>query len=188
MRHLEDQQIIELFFRRSEEAISRAEEKYGAYCARIAENILRSPEDAQECVNDAFLRAWQSIPPASPGSLGGYLGKIVRNLSLNRRKAEHAQKRGADVYCNICLELAEDLTTPSVEELVDGLLLREAVSRWLAKLPGNKRMVFVGRYWYMDAVETVAAKMGYSVRKTKMMLLRLREDLKAYLIGEGIHL
>lgn len=186
---MEDQGIIELYFQRSEQAIRETERKYGRYCASISGNILRNRHDAQECVNDTYLQTWNSIPPARPANFPAYLGKIVRNISLNRLKADHAKKRGSGTFYESYEELSACIPSRDMtEDACDAVLLRDCITRWLSTLPAEQRMVFIGRYWYFDSVSTIASRMGFSVSKVKMMLLRLRADLKEQLQKEEIFL
>ncbi|MCQ2425255.1 MAG: sigma-70 family RNA polymerase sigma factor [Lachnospiraceae bacterium] len=178
-----------MYFNRNESAIGETAKKYGKYCLTISENILRNREDAEESVNDAYMQTWNSIPPVKPSNLRAFLGKIVRNLSLNRLKAQRTKKRGSGEYDLAFEELEEVITSPqSVEELVEEISCRDFINKWLSTLTPEQRMVFVGRYWYFDSVSEISDKMNYSVSKTKMLLLRLRGELKEYLENEGIHI
>lgn len=186
---MEDTRIIELYFNRSESAIAETDAKYGKYCFHISNNILGNHQDADESVNDTYLQTWNSIPPTKPNSLVAYLGKIVRNISLNRIKAQKTQKRGSGEYELAYEELAGIITSPqTVDAMYDEMYLRDLINKWLATLSYEQRVVFIGRYWYFDSVTSISSKMKFSVSKTKMLLMRLRNSLKAYLESEGIHL
>ncbi len=186
---MDDRDIIALYFKRLESAITETAKKYGKYCFSISNNILHNRQDAEESVNDTYLQTWNSIPPTKPNSLSAYLAKIVRNISLNRIKASKAQKRGSGEYELAYDELAGIISSPqTVEDLIDEISLRDLINRWLESLSPEQRMVFVGRYWYFDSIATISAKMDFSVSKTKMLLLRLRNELKEYLESEGVHL
>lgn len=186
---MDDREIITLYFKRVESAITETAKKYGKYCFSISNNILRNCQDAEESVNDTYLQTWNSIPPTNPNSLSAYLAKIVRNISLNRIKAQKTQKRGSGEYELAYEELAGIISSPqSVEDMIDEISLRDLINGWLDTLSPEQRMVFVGRYWYFDSISTISAKMDFSVSKTKMLLLRLRNDLKEYLESEGVHL
>lgn len=186
---MDDQDIIEMYFKRLETAITETANKYGKYCLCISNNILRNHQDAEESVNDTYLLAWNSIPPTNPSNLSAYLGKIVRNISLNRIMAKNAQKRGSGEYELVYEELEGIISSPqSVNEPIDEIYFNDLINRWLETLTIEKRMVFVGRYWYFDSIKTVSSKMNFSVSKTKMLLLRMRNNLKEYLESEGIHL
>ena len=186
---MDDRDIIALYFRRAESAIDETAKKYGKYCFSISNSILRNHQDAEECVNDTYIRTWKSIPPTKPSSLSAYLAKIVRNISLNRIKAQNAQKRGSGEYELVYEELTGIISsTQSVEDMIDEIFLRDLINRWLETLSPEQRMVFVGRYWYFDSISTISSKMNFSVSKTKMILLRLRNELREYLESEGVHL
>lgn len=186
---MEDRDIIEMYFERIESAIAETASKYGKFCYNISINILQNRQDAEESVNDTYLQTWNSIPPARPNSLPAYLGRIVRNISLNRIKAKRTQKRGSGEYELAYDELAEIISDPqSVDDLIDEMLLKDLINQWLGTLTQEQRMVFVGRYWFFDSVTSISSKMNFSVSKTKMLLLRLRNELKEHLESEGIHL
>ena len=182
---MDDLDIIALYFRREESAITETAKKYGKYCFSISNNILCNHQDAEESVNDTYLQTWNSIPPTKPNCLSAYLAKIVRNISLNRIKAQNTKKRGFGEYELAYEELAGIISSPPfVEDMIDEISLRDSINRWLDALSPEQRMVFVGRYWYFDSISTISAKMDFSVSKTKMLLLRLRNDLKEYLESE----
>lgn len=177
---MEDKQIIELFFARSEEAVRETAKKYGDYCRTIAGRILSNAADAEECVSDTWLRAWNAIPPNRPERLGAFLGRITRNLSLDRLRAEKRQ-------CPIREELGECLTQGDpTGAMVDRVVLTAVLDRFLAGLPPKKRKLFLGRYWYFATVEELARDLGMSESSVKMTLLRLRRELKKLLQQEGI--
>ena len=178
---MEDNEIVELYFERSERAIDATEEKYGAYCRAIARNLLGSDADAEECVNDTWLSAWNSIPPNRPVLLRTYLGKLVRRLSVSRIRYRMAEKRGGGEIPLILDELSEVL--PAEDETSDELS-KEALNRFLSGLRKTERSVFLCRYWYGDAVKDIAARFGFSESKVKSMLYRTREHLRAYLDAE----
>lgn len=159
---MNDESIIELFFSRSEDAITEAAKKYGAYCRRIAENVLGSSEDAEECLNDTYLSAWNSIPPKRPRSLSSFLGRITRNHAINRIKADSAKKRGGGEYLTAIDELADILPAErTAEEEFDASQLRELLEEFLDSLPRERRAVFVGRYWHFDSVSGIAKKTAH---------------------------
>lgn len=182
---MDDTGIIELFFSRDESALKELQQKYGAYASKIALNLLRDKGDAQECVNDAYLTVWDSIPPQRPASLRVYLGRIVRNISVSRYRQMHAQKRFDGV--EVALAELEDVlpSSESVERTVDGNLLREHLNEWLMSIPGEDRMLFVRRYWYGDRTYELAKKCGVSDSTMSRRLTRLREDLRGFLAGKG---
>lgn len=182
---MDDSQIIQLYLKRSEDAIEETKIKYGNYCFRIADNILKSKEDAEECENHAYLRAWGSIPPQKPIVLKSYLGKIVRNLALQRYEYYSAKKRNAELEIAFS-ELEEcvfDLV--SVEGQCDAGDLGRAVNCFLHAIDREPRIIFVRRYWYTDSVKEISARFGISESKVKSSLFRTRNKLKVYLQKEG---
>ncbi|MBW8382601.1 MAG: RNA polymerase sigma factor [Youngiibacter sp.] len=179
--------LIKLYFERSESAISETPRKYGRYCYSISNNILHSAEDAEECVNETYLRAWNAMPPARPNRLSLFLGKITRNLSLNRYKGYNTEKRGFSEMPLVLSELNDCIPSSSdVEQEVDHLLLLEALNNFLGEQPSIKRIIFVQRYWYLIPVKDLAKMHGRSESQTKSMLFRMRNELKAYLEKEGL--
>ena len=184
---MEDKDIVALYFARSEEAITETEKKYGRYCRFIASNILASSEDAEECVNDAYMRAWMAIPPSHPILLSSFLGKITRNLALNRLGQYSAQKRGGGQVEILLSELDDCIPAKSgVEQTVDGMMLSEAIDCFLEGLPELKRRVFVQRYWYLMPISEIARDNAVSENRVKLMLYRIRIALRSYLEKEGI--
>lgn len=184
---MEDQQIIELFFSRSENAISETARKYGRYCHSIAYHILQNEEDSEECVNDTYLRAWDVIPPKRPEKLSAFLGKLTRNLSLHQYEKYHAEKRGAGRTALALDELQDCIpAADNVAQAIDDMALAEILNRFLAALPAQTRSMFMRRYWYFDSVEEIASRFGVSESKVKMSLLRTRGKLKQFLEKEGV--
>lgn len=184
---MDDENIIALYIQRSEQAIHQTDIKYGRFCASLSRNIVKNWQDAQECVNDTYLRAWYSIPPTIPQNLPAWLARIVRNLSINRVSAATAKKRGSVSYTHAFDELSDMIPGPlSVEDTFNEIHLRQCLQSWLSGLPREHRLVFLGRYWYFDSVSDIAVRMGFSVSKTKMLLSRLRADLRGYLEKEEI--
>ena len=179
---MEDRQIVELYWQRSEEALVRTAEKYGAYARAIACRILENREDGEECVNDAYVRLWNAIPPEKPESLMAYLGAAVRNLAMDRCRARRAEKRGGG-RTEVVLE---ELRACEPERLEDQLALTEVLNRFLAELPPLARKIFLRRYWYFDPVAEIAERYGLTEGKVKMQLFRTRRALKRYLEQEGI--
>lgn len=184
---MEDSRIIELYFDRSEQALRETESKYGAYCGAIASNILSVREDAEECVNDTWLKAWNAIPPARPRRLRLFLGRITRNLALNRYEREHAEKRGGG-QTEIVLEEMEECIADSGrgEWSCERAVLTDVLNRFLVMLPQQQRRVFVRRYWYMDSIKEIADAYGMGESRVKMILLRERKELAKMLMKEGI--
>ena len=177
---MEDSTIVALYEARDEAAIEATAQQYGRLCVSIAEGILGSREDAEECAADAYLRLWNAIPPARPGSLSAYLGRIVRNLALNAAEKKQAQKRGGEVL-PLLEELAECL--PAVEPSEEiGMIL----DRFLAGLSDENRRLFLRRYWYCDSTRVLARRLGMGEGAVKLRLHRMREALRRELEKEGI--
>ena len=183
---MDDNGIVQLYWQRSENAIVETDKKYGGYCYHIAYNILTNREDAQECVSDTYLAAWHAMPPQRPGILSAFLGKITRNLSIDRWRKAGAQKRGSGEI-QVALEELGDCVSGSdtVEERFDRRELSRSVNTFLAGLKDTERNVFLCRYWYLDSVKEIAAFFGFSESKVASMLLRLRRRLRAHLEKEG---
>ena len=184
---MDEKQIIELFFKRDQTAIAAASEKYSIAILSLTRNVLGDDGAAEECLNDTLMALWSNIPPERPRNLGLYLSKIVRNLALNRRKAEQAAKRGGGQYPAALEEISEIIASVErVEDIWAATYLQEQINRFLGTLPKDKRILFLMRYWYMDSIETIAKAGGITQSKVKMTLLRLRRDLKVFLEKEGI--
>lgn len=184
---MEDKRIVELYWERSEQAIAETAAKYGPYCHYISYNILHSHEDAEECVNDTYAGAWNAMPPHQPSRLATFLGKITRNLSLNRRKQYQAVKRGQGQTELALAELEECVPDgQNVESQLEERQLVACIESFLEALPQMKRKVFVRRYWYLSPVGEIAAQYGMSESKVTSMLFRLRRELKVRLEQEGI--
>lgn len=184
---MEDSRIIELYWERSESAIAETSNKYGRYCYSISHNILHNDEDAEECVNDTYMRAWNAMPPLRPNRLSIFLGKITRNLSLNKYKRFNAEKRGFGETPLALSELNDSIPSSSdLEQATDDLLLVEALNGFLAEQPRKKRVIFVQRYWYLMPIRELAELYNSSESQTKSLLFRMRNELKTYLEKEGI--
>lgn len=185
---LEDRTIIELYWNREEEAISQTKNKYGSFCGRIARNILASPEDAEECLNDTYLKAWNSMPDLWPDSLRAFLGRVIRNLALDRFRSNHAGKRDSNMEL-LLSELEECIPSgSSVEEKIEMKLLTALIDEWLKSLCANDRILFLRRYWKGDSLNLLAAESKVSPNRLAQRMLRLRKGLKAVLEKEGIEL
>ena len=183
---MEDAQIVNLYWQRSAEAIPATAERYGRYCAAVARNVLGDERDAEECVNDTYLAAWNSMPANRPARLAPYLGKITRNLALDRLAERRARKRGGGAAEECIDELAECLPGDGDPEgAAERQELSERIDRFLRSLPEKERDVFVARYWYMAAVEDIARSFGFSRSKTAGMLHRTRKKLRKALETEG---
>lgn len=185
---MEDSQIIELYWRRSEDAIMETEKKYGKYCHYIAYNILRSREDAKECVNDTYFNTWKVIPPNRPNRLSVFLGKITRNLSLNKYKQIKTKKRGHGQVALVLDELQECIPARErLEDIVEGIVIEEVINGFLAGLSREARNIFLRRYWFFSSVKEIAADFSISESKVKVSLMRSRNLLKEMLQKEGIY-
>ncbi len=184
---MEDRQIIELYWTRSEAAIERTAEKYGGYCGAIARNILQNEQDAEECVNDVWLRAWNSIPPHRPENLATYLGKLTRRKAIDRWRAEHSGKRGGG-RVPLALEELEGVLPlgDDPERELQQRELTRAVNAFLAELPETERNVFLCRYWYFDGIADIGSRFGFTQSKVKSMLYRTRRKLQQYLLKEEL--
>ena len=183
----EDQKIIDLYWNRSENAITETAVKYGRYCTSIAYGILKSREDAQECVSDAYLTVWNAIPPRRPADLGTYLGKITRNLSIDRLRTRNRDKRGGGEM-PLALEELEEVVVGSDSPENEAIRkeLAASMNRFLGELTVQERYVFLRRYWYLDSLADIAKNTGFSGSKVASMLYRLRGRLKKQLIKEEL--
>ncbi len=184
---MDDQTIMALFRERSESAIDETQRHYGAYLLAIASNILGSPEDAEEVVDDTYWRAWSSIPPAAPRSLKHYLSRITRNLALDRLAYRSAEKRNAETTV-LLSELEECIPDRhgSAEEGMEAKELGTLLNRFMAQIPQEDRAVFLLRYFYASTVRQIAAGRGLSERKVKYRLRVTRDKLRAFLEKEEI--
>ena len=186
---MDDNEIIELFFARDECAIESASRVYGAYCTAIAKNILDDQGAAEECVNDTWLRCWQSIPPQRPRSLKSFAGRIARNLALSARRESTAQKRGGGQVRLALEELGEVVSgSDTPEGALDRQAFRAALDGFLAGLPERNRNLFLRRYWYLDSVEALAGRFSMSRTQVTTTLYRLRGKLRVHLQQEGFEL
>lgn len=184
---MEDNAIIDLYFCRSEYAIVETDKKYGSYCQSVSYNILSNLEDAQECVNDTYMAAWNTIPPQKPSVLSAYLGRITRNISINLWKKSQSAKRGGGEVTLALDELSECVASAKrVEEEIEAAELSKAINDFLLTLRDEERRVFVCRYWYLDAIGTICREFGFSESKVKIMLHRTRQKLRKYLEKEGL--
>ena len=186
---MDDNGIIRLYWDRDHHAINATSEKYGHYCKKIARTILGSEEDAEECVNDTYLNAWNSMPPHRPENLAAYLGKITRGLAFNKYRRDHAEKRGGGETALILDELADHVSgAGNAEQIVEGQELIRAVNTFVRSLPVKKRVIFTRRYWYADSVSDIAKDCGMPRVTVSKTLERMRKQLKAYLTERGFDL
>ncbi len=183
---MEDARIVQLYWERNEQAISATADKYGAYCASIARNILGDPEDVEECVSDTYLRAWNAIPPHRPQILPAFLGRITRNLALNRYRHSRADKRGGGRLPAVLEELSFVTGGEDAEQALDRREVVDAVNSFLAGLPARKRTIFLCRYWYLDSIAEIGARFGMTEGSVSVTLSRLRRKLRDHLLERGI--
>lgn len=182
---MEDRRIIELFFERSEQGITELSKKYGALCRSLSKQILHNDQDAEECVNDAFLAAWNTIPPERPDPLSAYICRITRNVSLKKYHTLTAKKRNSQ-YDVILEEAAEFLTAKdSVEDELIAGEIAERVNHFLGKIRQKDRVIFVQRYWFCREISEIAKELDLSRNYVNVHLHRTRERLKKYLRAEG---
>lgn len=185
---MDDEKILDLYWARNEDAIQETSSKYGKLCHHIAGNILAIPEDREECVNDTWLGAWNSIPPHRPSRFSLFLGKITRNLALKKLTYQSAAKRNPEAVCSL-EELGDCVSgKESVESELENKRIEQAISAFLQQLNAEKRAVFLYRYWYFESIAGICARTGYSEAKVKSMLHHTREKLRIYLEKEGIEL
>ena len=186
---MKDDQIVNLYWDRNEDAIHQTQMKYGAYLTKVANNILAAYEDSEECVNDTYLNTWNAIPPHKPKMLSTFLGKIVRNLAFDRYRYNTADKRGGGELPLVLDELADCVSGyDNVEQAYERKELVEAINDFLGTLPEEKRNIFVCRYWYTDSIADIAARYNMAYPAVSMMLNRLRIKLHNYLIERGYEL
>lgn len=183
---MDDKSIVDLYFARDQEAITQTDKKYGHYCYRIAYNILTNREDAEESVSDTYVAAWRAIPPRRPSVLATFLGKITRHIAIDRWRERSAAKRG-NGEMPLALEELQDCVAgmQNVEMDYERKEVVKAYVKFLDALPVMERRVFLCRYWYVESIETIADKFGFSQSKVKTMLHRTREKLRKQLTQEG---
>lgn len=183
---MNDQNIVDLYFSRDEEAIAQTARKYGPYCYSIAYNILTNREDAEESVSDTYMTAWRAMPPRRPSVLAPFLGKITRHISIDRWRQLRADKRGGGEI-TLALEELEGCVAgmQDVEMEYERKELVRAYLRFLGGLNDTERRVFLSRYWYVESIEAIGEKFGFSQSKVKSMLHRTRMKLRRQLAEEG---
>jgi RNA polymerase sigma-70 factor (ECF subfamily) len=183
---MEDNEIVELYWERSEAAVSETSKKYARYCRYISFSILHNNEDSEECVNDTYLRAWNAMPPNRPNCLATFLGKITRNLALDKFKKYAAEKRGLGQMELVLSELDDCVSSSAVEQEIDEIELAELLNHFLESLPKDKRIMFMQRYWYLMPIREIAERSGKSESQVKSALFRTRNNLKTVLEKEGV--
>lgn len=183
---MDDEKIVQLYFDRSEQAVEETASKYGSYCYSIAYNILDNNEDAQECVNDTYIDAWNSMPPHRPSILATFLGKITRRISIDRWRRRNAVKRGGGQMPLVLEELDDCVAGEmSVEQELERRWLSELIDSFVRALPETEQKVFLCRYWYLDSVDQIGRRFGFSETKVRSMLFRTRGKLRDVLSREG---
>ena len=182
---MDDRAIVQMFLDRNEDAVSEAKKQYEDYCMYIANNVLRDRLDAEEVFNDALLAAWNSIPPQNPANLKTYLGKLTREIAINRWKKNKRQKRIPSEITQSLDEIAEMVSGGDFEEGLEQAELSREISRFLFSIDETKRNVFIRRYWHYDSIERICQRYGFGKSKVLMMLKRTRDDLAQHLKKEG---
>lgn len=184
---MEDNKIIELYFGRHETAITETADKYGKYLYSVAYNVLSDNEDSEESVNDTYFTAWNVIPPEKPSILSAFLAKITRNISLNKWRNKNTKKRGNGDIALAFEEIEECVPeNSSLYETIETKELAAFINEFLKKLPDSERKIFICRYWYMDSVDDISERFGFSKSKVKSMLHRTRKKLLSHLLKEGV--
>ncbi|MCL2496546.1 MAG: sigma-70 family RNA polymerase sigma factor [Clostridiales bacterium] len=185
---MEDSKIIELYWMRSEEAIRETAAKYGKLCRYIAKNILANTQDAEECVNDTYLGAWNAIPPQKPNKFSAFIGRITRNLALKKYEYVSTAKRNPEVLLSLT-ELEECVSGQDcIEVELENKRIEKAISDFLWQQDIEKRTVFIRRYWYFESIDSICRHCGFSQSKLTSMLYHTRQKLRQYLESEGIEL
>ena len=183
---IDDEKIIQMFFERSEQAIRELDNKYGKFFLKLSYNIVNSRQDAEECVNDAYLGAWKAIPPARPNPLLSYIVKIVRNISLNIYWRKEAAKRNS--HCTIALEEIEACIADqkTVEDEIEAKELVRIIENFLDTLTVENRIIFMRRYWFFDNYKDIAELVGLTEKNISVRLTRIRKKMKQYLMEREV--
>lgn len=183
---MQEKDIIDLLFARDEKGLAVLSDRYGALCRHVSMGILGDEEDAAECVNDAYLGVWNSIPPARPDSLQAYICAVVRRLSIRRYHYETAKKRNR-TYDEVLDELANGISCEeTVEQALDAKMLTAVLNEFLETLKKNDRVMFMRRYWFSESVSEIATRFGVSAHAVSVKLSRIREALRKFLMKRGI--
>lgn len=186
---MDDAQIVQLYWNRDEQAIPITVEKFGSYCTKIAQNIVGNQEDAEECVNDTYLSAWNAMPPHKPSVLSTFLGKITRDIAFNKYKHNTADKRGGCELTVILDELAECISgNDDVEQEYNRNELARTIDSFIETLPRDKRYIFIRRYWYSDSISEIAQQVDMKDGTVSVILNRLRLKFHNYLLERGYEL
>ncbi len=185
---MDDKALIDLYWAREEAAITETASKYGKLCACIAHNILRDPEDCEECVNDTYFSVWNAIPTQRPARFSAFIGRITRNLALKRWEYLSAAKRNAAAVMSLD-ELSDCVSgAPGVENELENRRIEHAIEAFLWAQDAEKRNIFIRRYWYFDSIQTICKQTGFGESRVKSILSRMRQRLREYLESEGIEL
>ncbi|MGI5977254.1 MAG: RNA polymerase sigma factor [Candidatus Limivicinus sp.] len=185
---MEDSAIVELYWQRSERAISESDLKYGKYCRRVAWNICRNDEDTEECINDTWFSAWNQMPDRRPKNLGSFLSIICRNLALNRVEGRRRKKRGGGQTELALNELEECIPAGGgVEEKLELKELMSAIDSFVSGLGRDDRRIFIARYWFLASTAEIAERLGFSQGRVRTSLYRSRQKLQEYLREEGLY-
>ena len=177
---MEDSKIIELFYERSEQAIVELSSKYERFCYKIAFNILKDDDDIKECINDAYLRVWNTVPPNAPSDLLSYLALAVRNIALDKLEFNTAQKRGIAVDCDLDEVLNYMTDSQSMDDLLDERRFKEVMNEFLEGLDKVGRIIFIKRYYYCCSINDISKSVKMSVPNVSMKLSRTRKKLKNF--------
>lgn len=184
---MEDKYIVDLYWKRDENAITETAKKYGKYCFLIAFNILVNTEDAEESVNDSYLNAWNSMPPHRPAIFSTFIGKLTRYVSLKKWRERHAQKRWSGNVAIAYEELSECIpSNKDIDEALEAQELAKIIDTFLDTLPSAEQKVFICRYWYFDSISAISKQFGFGESKIKSMLHRTRKKLRTQLLEEGV--
>lgn len=183
---IEDEEIINLYWARNEKAITETDKKYRNKCLTVARNILRDLSDAEECLDDTYLTAWNLMPPERPSKLPSFLYKIIRNHSLNCLQYKESKKRQAE-YIVLLEEISESLVfSENVEKKIDEIEFAKLINRFLESLDTEKRVIFIRRYWYFDKYSDIAKRCSRTEDNVRMILMRVRKKLKEFLIRNEV--
>lgn len=180
---MDDKKIIQLYFERNELAIEHTADKYGKYCFAVANNILHDAGEAEECVNDTWLKTWNAIPPKRPAALRLFLAKIARNTALNRYESKTSEKRGG--FDSVCLELSDCAPAPSAEEEYMKKELSALINKFLSVISKHERCIFLRRYFYAESAAEIGKRYGEKEENVRLILFRVRAKLRKFLAKEG---
>ena len=182
---MEDHKILSLLTERHEEALDTLRQQYGTYCLAIAYRILQNAEDAEECLNDALLRAWNHIPPDEPKSFAAYLGAITRRIALDRYRKQHRQKRERDEVTSALTELEAVFTSDSPHDVIEEAELKRLLNTFITSLPERERNILVCRYFHLYAISDIAKRYQMKENTVYVILERTLKKLKKYLEKEN---